>query len=396
MRVLIVGGGILGLASARLVAREHPQAQVTVLEKEPEIALHQTATNSGVVHAGLYYEPGSLKARLCRRGVELLRAFCLEHDLPYVACGKVVIATDEAELPRLERIEQRARANGVPDLRRLDAAQLRAVEPHASGIAALHSPHTAITDFRAVAHALAGELGTRGGIVRTGTAVASIRPDGTAFAVHLRDASELRAERVIVCAGLHADRLARASGEPAEPRIIPFRGEYRQLREERRSLVRGLIYPVPDPSLPFLGIHLTRKVDGSVVIGPNAILALSREGYRAGTISVRDVGDTLGWDGTWRLVRRHWRAGALEIARSTVKAAFVREARRYVPELRMRDTIGAAAGVRAQAVDRDGALVDDFRLGGGDRIVWVRNAPSPAATSSLAIAEEIVSRLALR
>jgi L-2-hydroxyglutarate oxidase LhgO len=396
MRVLIVGGGILGLASARLVAREHPQAQVTVLEKEPDIALHQTATNSGVVHAGLYYEPGSLKARLCRRGVELLRAFCLERGLPYDACGKVVIATDEAELPRLDRIEQRARANGVPGLRRLDAAGLRAIEPHARGIAALHSPQTAITDFRAVAHALAGELGELGGVVRTRAAVASIRPDATAFTVRLRDGAELWAERVIVCAGLYADRLARASGEPAEPRIIPFRGEYRQLREERRSLVRGLIYPVPDPSLPFLGIHLTRKVDGSVLIGPNAILALSREGYRASAISIRDVGDTLSWDGMWRLARRHWRAGAHEVARSAIKAAFVREARRYVPELRMQDTVGAAAGVRAQAVDRDGALVDDFRLGGSDRIVWVRNAPSPAATSSLAIAEEIVSRLALQ
>jgi L-2-hydroxyglutarate oxidase LhgO len=395
VRVLIVGGGILGLATGRLVAREHPRARVTLLEKEPELALHQTATNSGVVHAGLYYEPGSLKARLCRRGVELLQPFCREHDLPYVECGKVVIATDEAELPGLARIEERATANGVPGLRRLDAAALREIEPHARGVAALHSPRTAITDFRQVAGALASELTALGGVVRTGAEVARVRADGATFTAELLDGSELTADRVVVCAGLHADRLARASGEPSEPRIIPFRGEYRQLREERRSLVRGLIYPVPDPSLPFLGIHLTRKVDGSVVIGPNAILALAREGYRGTAISLRDVGETFRWGGTWRLMRRHWRAGLQEVTRSAIKPAFVREARRYVPELRMRDTIGAGAGVRAQAVDRHGGLVDDFRLGGGDRIVWVRNAPSPAATSSLAIAEEIVTRIAL-
>ena len=393
MRVVVVGGGILGLATGRLLAREHA-AQVTVLEREREIAGHQTATNSGVVHAGLYYEPGSLKARLCRRGMELLRVFCRERGLPYVECGKVVIAIDEAELPRLARIEERAVANGVPGLRRLDAAALREIEPHARGIAALHSPKTAITDFRQVARAFADDLVALGGVVRTRAAVSRVRSGGATFTVELGDGTCCDADRVVVCAGLYADRLARASGEPSAPRIVPFRGDYRQLREERRHLVNGLIYPVPDPSLPFLGIHLTRKVDGSVLIAPNAILALAREGYRARSINLRDLGETLAFVGTWRLMRRHWRVGAAEVRRSVVKAEFVREARRYVPELRMRDTIGAAAGVRAQAVDRDGSLVDDFRLGGGDRIVWVRNAPSPAATSSLAIAEEIVARLA--
>lgn len=397
MHVVVVGGGILGLATARLIAREQTAGDVTVLEKGPQLALHQTARNSGVVHAGLYYEPGSLKARLCRRGVTLLRDFCAESGLPYERCGKLVVALDETELPRLERLEERAHANGVPGLRRLDAPQLREVEPHATGIAALHSPETAITDFRAVAVALAQELTDRGGAVRTGVEATRVRSGGmsTAAIVELADGTELRADRVVVCAGLHADRLARRSGEDARPRIVPFRGEYWALVPERRSLVRGLIYPVPDPTLPFLGVHLTKTVDGSVLIGPNAVLATAREGYRRRTVHGRDLAETLAWSGTWRLMRRHWRAGVDESRRSLSKRAFVGEARRYVPELRLADAVRAGAGVRAQAVDRDGALVDDFRIGGDQRVTWIRNAPSPAATSSLAIAEEIVARLTL-
>ena len=399
MRVAVVGGGILGLATARLIAREQPGAEVTVLEKEPQLGLHQTATNSGVVHAGIYYEPGSLKARLCRRGVALLRDFCAERGLPYEACGKLVVAIDESELQRLERLAERAHANGVPGLRRLDAAQLREIEPHAAGIAALHSPETAITDFRAVALALAAELTERGGSVRTGVEVTRVRGAaggaGTGAVVELADGSELQADRAIVCAGLHADRLARRSGEDAAPRIVPFRGEYWALRPERRELVRGLIYPVPDPTLPFLGVHLTKKVDGSVLIGPNAVLATAREGYKRSTVHGRDLAETLAWPGTWRLMGRHWRAGVDEAKRSLSKSVFVNEARQYVPELRLEDAVRAGSGVRAQAVDRDGAMVDDFRIGGDARIAWIRNAPSPAATSSLAIAEEIVSRLEL-
>lgn len=399
MRVVVVGGGILGLASARLVAREQPGAEVIVLEKEPAIALHQTGRNSGVVHAGLSYEPGSLKARLCRRGVGLLRAFCAEHGVAYEACGKVVVATDESELPRLDRLEERAAANGVPGLRRLDAAALQAIEPQCAGIAGLHSPETAITDFRAVAAALAADLAAHGGWVDTGVEVSRVRAAGAGAAgavVELAGGAELHADRAIVCAGLHADRLARASGEPAAPRIVPFRGEYWRLRDDRSHLVRGLIYPVPDPGLPFLGIHLTRTVDGQVLIGPNAILALAREGYRRTAFDARDLRDTLAWPGTRRMMRRYWRAGAGELRHAASKAAFVREARRYVPALRTADAVRADAGIRAQAVDRDGTLVDDFRLGGDDRIAWVRNAPSPAASSSLAIAEELLGRLALR
>lgn len=395
MRVVIVGGGILGLAAGRLLALERPDVEVVLLEKEPLLAQHQTGRNSGVVHAGLYYEPGSLKARLCRRGGELLRAFCLEHELPFDECGKVLVATQEGELPRLERILERARANGVAETRLIDATELRALEPHTVGIAALHSPTTAIVDYTAVCGALAGEMRTRGAVIRTGTPVRRVRAEGGEPCVELADGSEERADRVLVCAGLHADRLARASGEPAEPRIVPFRGEYWRLRPERSHLVRGLVYPVPDPSLPFLGVHLTRAVDGSVLVGPNAVLAYAREGYRRRDVNLADLRDTVTWPGMWRVARKHWASGAHEVARSLSKRAFVREARRYVPELRAEDVVAAPAGVRAQAVDRDGALVDDFRLDVSGRTVWVRNAPSPAATSSLAIAEELLTYLEL-
>ena len=394
MRVAIVGGGILGLAAGHLLARDRPEVDVVLLEKEDELATHQTGRNSGVVHAGLYYEPGSLKARLCRRGGELLRDFCAEHDLPYEECGKVLVAAEEAELPRLERILERAQANGA-EATPVDETGLRALEPHATGLAALHSPRTAIVDYGAVSRALAAEMRERGATVRTGTAVRRVGWAGLHPRLELNDGTTVEADRLLVCAGLHVDRLAREAGEPAAPRIVPFRGEYWRLRPERTDLVRGLVYPVPDPSLPFLGVHLTRTVDGSVLVGPNAVLALSREGYRKRDLAPAELWDTLSWPGTWRVARRHWASGAQEAARSLSKRAFVREARRYVPELAPEDVFAAPAGVRAQAVDRDGTLVDDFRLDVGRNAVWVRNAPSPAATSSLAIAEELVSHLGL-
>ena len=392
MRYVIVGAGILGLATARQLARSSEEnTDIVVLEKEREIGAHQTSHNSGVVHAGIYYAPGSLKARLCRRGLGLLRDFCGAHGLPYEACGKVVVATHDGEIEPLKRLAERAAANGVPGLRWLDAQELTTVEPNVRGVAGLHSPETAIADFAAVARAFADEITAAGGEIRTGAAVARVGHDAT---LELQDGSRIDADRVIVCAGLQADRLAIASGEPAEPRIVPFRGEYWQLRPERAHLVRGLIYPVPDPSLPFLGVHLTRKIDGSVMLGPNAILSTARDAYERRRFDPRDVYDAISWPGTLRMLRRHWRAGVGELVRSASKRQFVREVARYVPSIGPPDVLPAPAGVRAQAIDRDGSLVDDFRLGVNGRVAWVRNAPSPAATSCLAIAEELLARAA--
>jgi L-2-hydroxyglutarate oxidase LhgO len=390
VRLIVVGGGILGLAAARQWLRDDPGAEVIVIEKEPRLASHQTARNSGVVHQGVYYTPGSLKARLCRRGAQLLEAFCTERGLPYEACGKLVVAVHEAELPRLDELERRSRANGVPGLRRLEGAELQHIEPHVRGLAALHSPRSAIVNFAAVARAFADDVEAAGGSLRLGTPAVRVE-SGARPVVVLGDGVRLSADRVLVCAGLYGDRLARASGEPAEPRIVPFRGEYWRLAPAHSELVRGLIYPVPDPELPFLGVHLTRTLDGSVLIGPNAVPALAREGYRPRDFRWRDTVETVSWPGTWRMLRRHWRAAAGELARSARKQLFVAEARRYVPALSAGDVLPAPAGVRAQALDRDGKLVDDFRLSAHGGVVWVRNAPSPAATSSLAIAEELLA-----
>jgi L-2-hydroxyglutarate oxidase LhgO len=403
MRVCVVGGGILGLATARLLTLEHPGIQVTVLEKERAVATHQSGRNSGVVHAGVYYAPGSLKARLCRRGADLLEVYCAEHGLPYEAVGKVVVAVNERQLPGLEELHRRAVANGVPGVQMLDAAGLRKVEPHAAGVAALHSPTTAITDYGAVARHMAADVVAGGGTVRTGTevvrvALADPADPGSGVIVVADDggAQVFEADHVIVCAGLQSDRLARASGAAADPRIVPFRGEYFALAPGRTDLVRGLIYPVPDPALPFLGIHLTRQIDGGVLVGPNAILALGRESYAWRDVNRREVGDLLRFPGTWRLMRQQWRVGVTELRRSLSRRQFIEEARRYVPELRASDVVRADAGVRAQAVASDGSLVDDFSLEQDGPIAWVRNAPSPAATSSLAIAEELLGRLGMR
>jgi L-2-hydroxyglutarate oxidase LhgO len=394
VRFVVVGGGILGLATARQLALSDPEADVLVLERESALAQHQTSHNSGVVHAGIYYAPGSLKARLCRRGLGLLRDYCASHDLPYDACGKVVVAVDESEVAPLRALEERATANGVPGLRWLGQSELARVEPFVQGVAGLHSPETAIADFAAVARAYAEDVRAAGGEIRTGARVARVEQNGRVAAVQLVDGSRIEGDRVIVCAGLQADRLAVASGEPAEPRIVPFRGEYWQLRPERTHLVRGLIYPVPDPALPFLGVHLTRKIDGTVVLGPNAILSTARHAYERRRFDPRDTYEAISWPGTIRMLRRHWRAGVGEIVRSASKRQFVREVARYVPAVDVADVLPAPAGVRAQAIDRDGSLVDDFRLGSHGSVTWVRNAPSPAATSSLAIAEELVARAA--
>ena len=392
MRLVVVGGGILGLATARLAAVEGFADEVVVLEKEPAPATHQTGRNSGVVHAGLYYEPGSLKARLCRRGVGLLRDYCAANGVPWEDCGKVLVASDAVEAARLEGIAERATANGVPGIEILDRAGLAAVEPHASGVAALHSPTTAITDYAAVARSFAREVERAGGQVRTGVRAVRVEQAG-APAVVLEGGERVAGDRVLVCAGLQSDLLARASGRPADPAIIPFRGEYWALRQQRAGLVRGLVYPVPDPGLPFLGVHLTRCVDGRVLVGPNAVLAGAREGYRRRDIDRAELRRSLASPGLRRLVARHPRAVAAELGRSGSRRLFARGAARLVPGIKAGDLEPSVAGVRAQAVDRDGTLVEDFRLESAGGVAWVRNAPSPAATASMAIAEEFLGQL---
>ena len=389
-RFVVVGAGIVGLATAREIARRRPVSTVTVLEKESAVARHQTSHNSGVVHAGVYYPPGSLKAQLCTRGRALMKDYCHSNGIRYVECGKVVIARDAGEVPSLREIERRATGNCVPDLRWLDAAELTEVEPHAAGVAALHSPRTAIVDFADVAAELAAGLD-----VRLGFEVTDVRHKGREI-VFSGPAGEVIADRAVICAGLQSDRVARLAGDDDGPAIVAFRGEYWRLAPARESLVSGLIYPVPDPTYPFLGVHFTKRVSGGADVGPNAVLALSREGYRRRDISLRDLSDALRYRGFAAMARRNWRAGVKELRGSFSKRAFAEEARRLVPELEDADLVPAAAGVRAQAVDPDGSLVDDFRVrrvGEQGRIVAVRNAPSPAATSSLAIAELIADQI---
>lgn len=392
-RCAVVGGGILGAAVAWRLTASGLFDEVTLLEKEPGLARHQTGRNSGVVHAGLYYPPGSLKARLCRTGVGMLEEFCEEHRIPYRRIGKVLVALDDVEAGRLAGIEERARANGVPGVRRLSAEELSEIEPHVRGVAGLHSPSTAITDFPAVTRKLADLVIAAGGQVRTGTEVVGLRATSRGVVVSRYDDGrtvEEEYDHVVLCAGLQSDRLARMAGADAEPRIMPFRGEYHLLRPERRHLVRGLVYPVPDPRYPFLGVHLTPRTDGEVLIGPNAVLALAREGYDWRTVSPRDLAETVGYRGFATFARANWRVGIAEVHGSLSRRRFVAAARRYVPELDAADVVPGPSGVRAQAMDRDGSLVDDFRIDRRGAVTALRNAPSPAATSGLAIAEHLV------
>lgn len=384
----IVGAGIVGLALGREITRRRPGTRVVVLEKEDRVAAHQTGHNSGVVHAGIYYRPGSLKAELCTRGKAMLREYCAERRIPYDECGKLVVAVDEDDVARLGDLEARAAENAVPGLRRLDAAGIREIEPHAAGLAALHSPYTAITDFTRIAEAFADDIAGAGGEIRLSFPVTAIRETGGGLEVASGERT-VRVDELIICAGVHADVVAGLAGDEPGPRIVPFRGEYMTVVPEKAHLVRGLIYPVPDPRYPFLGVHFTRRVSGDVEVGPNAVLALAREGYRRSDVSPRDLRGIAGWRGTWRMARRHWRTGLRELHGSLSKRAYMRAARRYVPEVGPGDVVRAGAGVRAQALDLDGTLVDDFRIHRLGRVVAVRNAPSPAATSSMAIAEYV-------
>jgi L-2-hydroxyglutarate oxidase len=390
--VAVVGAGIVGLAVARELLVRRPRLRVAVLDKQDRVGFHQTGHNSGVIHAGIYYAPGSLKARLCVEGAARLYDWCEEHGVAHERCGKVIVATGPSELPRLDELERRGRANGVPGLRRLDAGELREVEPHCRGVAALHSPNTGIVDFPGVARSLAVDLQERGARLLLGHEVGDARRDGSGVVlVHSR--GRLRAGRAIFCAGPWADRLAVRLGAPADPRIVPFRGAYLKLKPEARGLVSGLIYPVPDPELPFLGVHLSRHVSGEVWLGPSALLVGARDAYRLRRVRARDVIETLAWPGTWRVIRRWWRTGLGEIRLAASRRAFVEACRAYVPELSVDDVAReTAAGVRAQAVGRDGRLVDDFLVSEDGGVLHVRNAPSPAATSSLALAELIADR----
>lgn len=389
VRAAVVGGGIVGVAVARELLLSDRAAEVVLFEKEDRLAAHQTGRNSGVVHAGLYYEPGGLKAALCRRGAGQLRELAARRGVPFEECGKVVVARDGSELARLRTIFERATANGVPGVRMIDGAELARIEPHARGIAALHSPTTAITDYAAVTRALAQDFTEAGGELRLGARVTAIDDGGTRVSVLAGGRAELF-ELVVNCAGLQSDRLAKASGDNPNPRIVPFFGAYLLLRPERRSLVNGLIYPVPDPRYPFLGVHLTKRIDGEIMVGPNAFLSGGREAYNGLELVPRDLAAVAGFGGFWRFAAGNIPAAFREGRTVLSRKAFIEAARDYVPELALADVVPGSRGIRAQAMNADGSLVDDFVITGSNRVVHVRNAPSPGATSSMAIAEHIV------
>ncbi|WP_052412362.1 L-2-hydroxyglutarate oxidase [Streptomyces mutabilis] len=385
--VLVIGGGIVGLSTAYAITRAAPGTRVTVLEKEPGPARHQTGRNSGVIHSGVYYRPGSLKARYAVRGAAEMVKFCAEYGIAHAVTGKLIVATERTELPRLHALVQRARENGIP-VRELGAAQIPEYEPEVRGLAAMHVGTTGVCDYVAVARQLAHASGAE---IRYGAQVRYVdRRPGLGVAVRTRSGDVLRARVMVNCAGLHCDEIARLTGDDPGMRIVPFRGEYYELA--RPELVRGLVYPVPDPAFPFLGVHLTRGVDGGVHVGPNAVPALAREGYGWGVVRPRELGGTLAWPGSWRTARRHWRYGAGELRRSLSKAAFTTAVRKLLPEVREDDLVAAPAGVRAQAVLADGTLVDDFLIHEGAHAVHVLNAPSPAATASLPIGREVGRR----
>jgi L-2-hydroxyglutarate oxidase LhgO len=389
--VVVVGGGILGLATSRAIAEARPELRIAILEKEPELATHQTGHNSGVLHAGLYYAPASLKARLCREGKALMEAFADAHAIPFERCGKLVVALDEGELERFAGLRERATANGVPGLEEVGPERIREIEPNAAGIRGLWSPQTGIIDFRRVALAMADDLRAGGTEILTGRRVNRLDERGGEV-VASTPTGDVVGRMAVACAGLHADEIAARSGGDADPRITPFRGDYYTLTPAARGLVRGLIYPVPDPRFPFLGVHFTKRIDGAVWAGPNAVLAFAREGYRRRDVRPLELARTVTYPGFVRLATRYLRTGLAEMWRDWWKPAFVRELQRYVPAIRPDQLTFGPSGVRAQALARDGSLVDDFVLGGTGRILHVRNAPSPAATSSLAIGRMLATQ----
>lgn len=386
----VVGAGILGLACARELLLRRPRARVVIVDAAREPAAGQSGHNSGVVHAGVYYTPGSLKARLCVEGAARMYEYCQRRGIDARRVGKLIIAADTRELPALEEVERRARANGVPGIRHLDRHQIKQVEPSATGVAALHSPATGIVDFREVCRRLGEDVQEGGGELLLGWRVHGIREEDRLVRLTGPSEETIEASGAVFCAGLQSDRLAVLAGASPDPRIVPFRGAYRRLRADRRELVRGLIYPVPQPALPFLGVHFTARVDGEVLLGPTALMVAARDAYRLGRIRPRDLWDTLSWPGTWRMMRRWWHTGLHELRLAALPRSLAAEAARYVPALNPEDLEPSFAGIRAQSVGRDGRLVDDFVIASTTRTLHVRNAPSPAATSSLALAQLIV------
>jgi L-2-hydroxyglutarate oxidase LhgO len=391
--VIIIGGGVVGLGVALEITRRFPRQRLLVLEKEDRVARHQSGHNSGVIHSGVYYKPGSMKARLCVSGAAAMIEFCREHEVPHNVCGKVIVATHEDELPRLEELRRRGESNGLTGLRLIGPEELREIEPHAIGLRALVVPSTGVTDYAKVCEKYAELIAANGGTVLTSTAATGIKRTASEIAVETSKGA-LTTVSLINCAGLHSDRISRMAGDDPGVMIVPFRGEYYDLIPERASLVRALIYPVPDPRFPFLGVHFTRRITGKVDAGPNAILALAREGYRHTDISVRDLVSSIAFPGFWRMARQHWRNGLDEWHRSLSKPAFVRALQRLLPEIGENDLIPGGSGVRAQALKPDGSLVDDFQFVPSGKVLHVLNVPSPAATASLMIGKAIVDTAA--
>ncbi len=389
--VVVVGAGIVGLATARALLEKRPALRLAVLDKESKPGLHQTGHNSGVLHSGIYYVPGSLKARLCTSGKEALERYAEDRGIPFVRCGKLIVALDDSELRRLEELERRAGANGVGGLRVLDAEELREIEPNATGLRALHAPGTGIIDYGAVTTAYADDVLASGGDLLTSRPVERFEQGARSVRI-VTEGESIEARAVVACAGLQSDRIARLAGERPPVRIVPFRGDYYTLGTRTQELVRGLLYPVPDPAFPFLGVHFTKRLDGSVIAGPNAVLALARERYRRAALNLRDAASAIAYAGSWRFASRHLRVAAGELWRDLSKAAFVRDMQRYVPAVLADDVVFGPTGIRAQALGRDGRLVDDFLIVGSQRMMHVLNAPSPAATASLAIGNELAER----
>ena len=390
--VIVVGGGIVGLATAWRVQQARPGLRLLLLEKENALGTHQTGHNSGVLHAGLYYKPGSAKARLAVEGLQDMVAFCREYGIPHEQCGKIVVATEPGELPRLEALHQRGIENGLQEIRKLGPAEIREIEPHAAGLAALHVPQEGIVDYPAVVEKLGELIRRAGGEIRLGARVTRLLPDRDEW-IARSSLGDFRGKFVVTCGGLHSDRLVTASGQKPSAKIIPFRGEYYQIRKERQHLVRHLIYPVPDPKFPFLGVHFTRLIGGGIEAGPNAVLAFAREGYRWSQINLRDLGESLLYPGLWKFLMAYPSMCGYEIRRSMFKKEFTRSLQKLVPEIQSSDLERGGAGVRAQAMSSDGKLVEDFHFEEGPGIIHVVNAPSPAATASLAIGSKIAEKV---